>query len=495
MLNVENSGKGNCMYYAYSISLMYCLRAKNDKKIIANVFNKLALSSQDQDKLRNLFKTNPHAAFSKDEIKNIIEPIVGPATRALGAKRTKEEFISTPIASNLFSSTQYGLEHCLKQLLQNNHPNLAGLINGEFTNPSFTDAEIYRTPGIKDALVLYAKTLPDEIALLFEKQWPNKEKEISAKKTPSEKDIIFYKRMVLDSIISEKVVIFFTDNNYVNLDKYIARLNQEFVWGTEDTLMTLHRAIRGDRLVYDKVTKRYSESCDNDIILHLHINGNNPLEQKAAPDIILNNKGNYHWTSKIPETMFTPKKAITMVQTLALVDDKKPVKPPKNAVIVQANLPKDKAQDKRQKHITTTIAKIDATLQSFSNKIQKLDKASHPKSYQTAQELFMHLCLARNEYVQQLNKKGSNHQKAALNFKEKCQTAVYDAQPVLDKDLSWGDYLKNLLKTLVNALIWTVSFGQVNSFFAYATPPLAKTTDMIEQDLVLADAKQMLIKA
>lgn len=40
MFDVDNSGRGNCMYYAYSISLMYYLRAKNAPDTTENIFNK-----------------------------------------------------------------------------------------------------------------------------------------------------------------------------------------------------------------------------------------------------------------------------------------------------------------------------------------------------------------------------------------------------------------------------------------------------------------------
>lgn len=43
MFNVDNSGKGNCLYYAYSISLMYYLRAKNNVRITEDIFKKLGL--------------------------------------------------------------------------------------------------------------------------------------------------------------------------------------------------------------------------------------------------------------------------------------------------------------------------------------------------------------------------------------------------------------------------------------------------------------------
>ena len=40
MFQVDNSGKGNCMYYAYGISLMYFLREK-----IPRILRKIYLTS------------------------------------------------------------------------------------------------------------------------------------------------------------------------------------------------------------------------------------------------------------------------------------------------------------------------------------------------------------------------------------------------------------------------------------------------------------------
>ncbi len=76
MFNVDNSGKGNCLYYAYSISLMYYLRAKNNVRITEDIFNKLGLKEEDRARLRKLLSKDPDRAFTRDEIKTIIEPFL-----------------------------------------------------------------------------------------------------------------------------------------------------------------------------------------------------------------------------------------------------------------------------------------------------------------------------------------------------------------------------------------------------------------------------------
>ncbi|MCK1871935.1 OPT/YSL family transporter, partial [Legionella pneumophila] len=53
----------------------------------------------------------------------------------------------------------------------------------------------------------------------------------------------------------------------------------------------------------------------------------------------------------------------------------------------------------------------------------------------------------------------------------------------LEKDLGWGDYLKNLLKCLGNAVITVFTFGYQQGFFAYARPDSAKAVEKAEEDL------------
>jgi hypothetical protein len=57
--------------------------------------------------------------------------------------------------------------------------------------------------------------------------------------------------------------------------------------------------------------------------------------------------------------------------------------------------------------------------------------------------------------------------KAGKQFKEECEAAINDAIQVLKTDLNWVAYLNNLLKKLANAVMWTVSFGQINSSFFF----------------------------
>ncbi|MGC1182064.1 hypothetical protein [Legionella sp.] len=56
--------------------------------------------------------------------------------------------------------------------------------------------------------------------------------------------------------------------------------------------------------------------------------------------------------------------------------------------------------------------------------------------------------------------------KANKCFEDLCDTLINKAKPVLERDLSWGDYLTNLLKAFANAIIKIVlSSRQLNTFF------------------------------
>ncbi|HEN5539408.1 TPA: Dot/Icm T4SS effector Lem27, partial [Legionella pneumophila] len=188
MFNVDNSGKGNCLYYAYSISLMYYLRAKNNVRITEDIFNKLGLKEEDRARLRKLLSKDPDRAFTRDEIKTIIEPILGRATRDLAAEHTKVEFKSSPHDTPLFSSLHYAVEFGFKRSLQINESELTLLIDNDFSNPDYTEAEIYKVSGLLDALQEYILTRTPSVIEEFNRQWENKKQELK-EQSLTEKEI------------------------------------------------------------------------------------------------------------------------------------------------------------------------------------------------------------------------------------------------------------------------------------------------------------------
>ena len=171
-LEINNSSDGNCMYYAYSISLMYFLRAKNNIEITEDIFNKLNLKEEHKILLRNLLSKDADTEFSREEIKTIIEPVLGSATRNLAAERTKTEFLTKPDDTSLFTAINYGLEFVFRwALLENKKSNIAELISLDLNNQDFTEAEIYKVPEIEDKLIEFVQTNILAVIEKFEQEY------------------------------------------------------------------------------------------------------------------------------------------------------------------------------------------------------------------------------------------------------------------------------------------------------------------------------------
>ncbi|HHF7374981.1 hypothetical protein [Legionella bozemanae] len=307
MFDVDNSGKGNCMYYAYSISLMYYLRAKNAPDITENIFNKLKLKEDEKILLRTLLSKNPNYQFTSREIKTIIEPILGKATRDLAAEYTVREFKLSPHDSPLFTSAKYGLEFCFRQALLENGSELHELIDHGFTNPDYTAAEIYKMSGTDRAMTEHAIARVPHIIEEFNRLWAIKVEELKKEeKQFSEKEIKVYKEKLFDNILRDETVHFFLAENEKYLNLYKEHLQKEYVWGSEETLLVLHRAIQGERMVRNE-KGTIDAFYDTEIVLHIHRNGSSPFFQARSPDMILNNQSDIHWTSTVPDSIFTTK--------------------------------------------------------------------------------------------------------------------------------------------------------------------------------------------
>ncbi|HHF7368079.1 TPA: hypothetical protein ACPSKY_003230 [Legionella bozemanae] len=315
MFHVDNSGKGNCMYYAYGISLMYFLRMKNTSQLTEDIFNKLKLKENDKASLRTLLSKEADQAFTSHEIKTIIEPILGRATRDLAAEHTKDEFKTSPQDAPLFAASKYGLEYYFKLQFDTKYSELSELINHGFTHTDFTEAEIYRVSGIKTAMEEFAKARFLQVREDFSREWAIKEQQLKSKgKRPTESTLQSHKAHLLDNILRKETVAFFSVDDDKHLKQYKNHLQNESVWGTEETLFVLHRAIQGELMVRNK-KGTIDTFYDNEIVLHLHRNGNSPYIQSGNPVMILNNEENRHWTSKIPNSVFSMQQSTKMIQT------------------------------------------------------------------------------------------------------------------------------------------------------------------------------------
>lgn len=306
MIKVENSAQGNCMYEAYSISLMYFLRSKNNPQITETVLNKFGLTEAEKNKLISLITKNRGQEFSRESIRDIIEPVLATKARALGAHQTREDFINRPRTTGLYASAQYGLEYYFKLSLRA-HPE-SGFLASDFTDRDYTEAEIFKVANIKTTMMQFALEKGAEVHARFESEWDK------IKGTTEPKDVAFRKGRIIDDIIAEKTIEFFTEKNYRNLDAYINRLATNYVWGTEETLLTLNRAAQGEHFVRNEIGE-VDVRHDTVINLQIRVDGAKPAyEQTEKPDLILNNSSNVHWNSMIPRRVFDPDQAHLLQQ-------------------------------------------------------------------------------------------------------------------------------------------------------------------------------------
>jgi hypothetical protein len=285
------------MYYAYSISLMSFLRTRGDEDLANRVFEKLKLSVDQKTALLKLLETDADKSFTKEQIQKIIEPILGPATRQLGAEQTAVEFLKDPKSSPLFSSANYGIEYELKRQLTQNQSPLATLIDNDFSLHDFEDAEIYRVAGIKEAMSVFVSLKHPAVLEEFEKKWAEL---LPTYIGQSDDNINFHKRKILSEIIQDKTVAFFEENEYTELNTYTQHLNTNYEWGTEETLLVLHRAIVGEQKIRDPITNEVRFLYDSNISVGICRDGVpvSPIDENA--DIVLNNYYRNHWVSLIP---------------------------------------------------------------------------------------------------------------------------------------------------------------------------------------------------
>ena len=135
-----------------------------------------------------------------------------------------------------------------------------------------------------------------------------------------------------------------------------------------------------------------------------------------------------------------------------------------------------------RKKAAPKFAKIDQVFKELNDKIANIDQHVYEQAHQIASEMFKQLQGARKRYESNLLA-GVNDPKAGSIFKIACEKAVITAKPILIRDLSWGDYLTNLVKTIVNAVITVGTLGKYNGFFPPATSKSSEAVKVFEKDL------------
>ena len=290
---IDNSGRGNCMYYAYAISLMYFLR-QEESQTIDKIFTTLQLDEASKAELGKLLsgQKGTISKFNDQEIETI-ERILGAACRALAGNKTREEFLADPANSLTVAACTYGIARALKDNLGNELSTLIELPSTERTEierkegrPAQADAlinaEIFKVAGMVNAMETFSK---EEISAVL--------KEVEARKD-SNSQLVNSK--IMDQIIHEKTIEFLKADENKQLNRYVDHLKKEFVWGSDDTLLSLHRAI-----IVEKKNLANQWVADTAISLMILKDGKvNAWETPENTDIIINNRGNNHWVSSIP---------------------------------------------------------------------------------------------------------------------------------------------------------------------------------------------------
>jgi hypothetical protein len=470
MVNVDNSGKGNCMYYAYSISLMYFLRAKSDSKVTEDIFNKLKLNKEQKSSLQALLLKEPREPFSEEAIQSIIEPVLGRAVRDLAGERTVEEFNRSPYDTPFFTAANYGMAYYIKNSLQSNSSEIANLINNDFTDHDYTDAEIYRVAGIKSSMEEFAATRIPEIIQEFDKQWAVKKIELKERGL-SESDIQFHQSNLLDNIIRKETVAFFSANDSEYLNKYKQHLQKEYVWGTEETLMTLHRGIQGERMERNK-EGTIDTFRDTEIVLHVHRNGTSPFFQSGSPEMILNNISNAHWTSKIPDLILSPIHSVSppKIKSNELIASDKPADKPSDEIVIKQQ----------------NMLKILDDMKVARDNIPK-----DLKEYDVAKNLIIHLdAQIRTIASGQLLSKKEMAVNQIINL-------IETTSPKLGHYESWGTMFKNFLSAVLDCIPAFLGGKQIRSGLAtwgiYSEdrrPEIIRTVERVKNTLSNAIEEQ-----
>ncbi|EHL32410.1 flotillin family protein [Legionella drancourtii] len=141
-------------------------------------------------------------------------------------------------------------------------------------------------------------------------------------------------------------------------------------------------------------------------------------------------------------------------------------------------------EDARRAQIGLMFAKIDVALRGLNNKIGLVEQHRFQVATSKAQESLAQLKKARDEYYIAFEHPDADRIVASENFKKECAAIINKAKPILTRDLGWGDYLGNLLKSLLNIVIYGITLGTVHSFFTSVKSVSLEALEQAESVLV-----------
>jgi hypothetical protein len=280
---------------------MYFLRKKNTE-FIKTVLDKFRLPTNAREPLEALLVTYSDGSkpFNDDELL-LIQTTLGPACRALASDSIREEFLSHPERSDLYSTAAFGFLHAYSQNLDERYKQFVE----EPKDPSgnYSKAELYKIPGLSDEMRLHSRDTSAFIQSEFDRQWQDLESGIS--EASKRKEQI----KLMDRIIQKQAAEFFLKDNCKVLNHYANHIAQDGTWASEETLLALNRKVSGENYTADETSQNWVIVHQTPVTFKLLSNGRNLSGYKTPPEetnIVLNNEDNTHWASLIPAAYCDP---------------------------------------------------------------------------------------------------------------------------------------------------------------------------------------------
>ncbi len=276
------------MYYAYSISLVYYLRAHGDKNLAGHLLDLLKVDEINKTNLTTLIQRNQDLTLPiPNEDLKTVQMILGPACRKFAADSAKKEFIEQSEKSALYAASAYKFRSYLDTYLRTK----SLVFRNNITRPkedngTFSAAEIFKVHGMLKRMEDYVDSIRDSIVTVM-----------NSHEDPFNTTIAHF-----DQQIEVYVKEFFTRSECSELTTYYDYINADKQWGTEDILTLLHRSMCEEYAEQDVESGIVTVKHKTEINLEIYQIGrslNNINEEKL--DLVINHNGINHWTSIIPE--------------------------------------------------------------------------------------------------------------------------------------------------------------------------------------------------
>lgn len=127
---------------------------------------------------------------------------------------------------------------------------------------------------------------------------------------------------------------------------------------------------------------------------------------------------------------------------------------------------------------------IGAIISAFSIKMSSISH-QYGKARDAADSLLLRLNTAKEAYETKIDSSADNWVAASAQFKSDCEDAILSEGKILENDLGWGDYLRNMLIALTEAVARVFSAGKYSGFFTPVKSESSIAVDKLSTDLNL----------